>query len=512
MDHTLYVFLDARTMAVISLFSRRSCKNLADVLFDSTILLHAIHETSKIRTNIPMIRDSYWLDMPYTPTDPLSGDLDLDVVVIGGGVTGVTGALFLAEGGASVAVLERREVASGATGRNGGFMLAGTHEYYVEAVEELTDLYGADGRKMAREAWMIALENHDLMASLMKKYDIQCDYNRHGSYVLAMKQPDRGSDTDPLERIVQSFHLLQEDGFDVEYLDEDQLYAIKRSPLLSGALWNRFDGELHPVKYVRGLAAAASSLGVQFFENTTVTGVERCGSGTDGRSGKRKNGGLVVQTAGGRIRAQQVLLGMNAYTPQLDAGYERRIIPHRGQVFTTEPVSERLFNGVFYANDGWDFWRQLHDGSGEGGRLLYGGGRNHHIRAERGFHFLRRRGRSIRTYRGYKERPTRAVQKSNDRSFNSTFPHLATLGRSHRWGGVMGFSYDSSPFVGETKTPGVHIVAGFTGRGNAYATVAARMLSDRLLGRPSDVEHQFEMVKKVFDPMRGGIDAENRRR
>ena len=451
--------------------------------------------------NLPMIRDSYWLDMPYAPSEPLSGELDVDVVVVGGGVTGVTGALFLAEGGARVAVLERREIASGATGRNGGFMLAGTHEYYVEAVEELTDLYGANGRTMAREAWRIALENHDLMAGLMEKYEIQCDYYRHGSYVLAMKRPDRGSHADPLERIIRSYDLLQEDGFDVEYLAEDRLYDLKRSPQLAGALWNKFDGELHPVKYVRGLASAASGLGVRIFENTPVTSIERRGSG-----------GLLVHTPGGRIRTQHVLLGMNAYTPQLDARYERRIIPHRGQVFTTEPVSERLFNGVFYANDGWDFWRQLHDGPGEGGRLLFGGGRNHHIRAERGFHFLRRRGRAVRTYRGYKERPTRAVQRSNDRTFNGTFPHLAALGRTHRWGGVMGFSYDSSPFVGETETPGIHIVAGFTGRGNAYATVAARMVSDRLLGRPSAVEDEFDTVKKVFDPLRGGIGAESRRR
>ncbi|MCY3555818.1 MAG: FAD-dependent oxidoreductase [Gemmatimonadetes bacterium] len=450
-----------------------------------------------------MIRDSYWLDMPYTPSNPLSGDLDVDVVVIGGGVTGVTGALFLAEGGARVAVLERREIASGATGRNGGFMLAGTHEYYAEAVEELTDLYGPDGRRLAREAWTIALENHDLMAGLMKKYDIQCDYYRHGSYVIAMKRPDRGSHQNPLERIVQSYNLLQEDGFEVAYLDEEELYEIKRSPLLAGALRNKFDGELHPVKYVRGLAAAARGLGVLCFENTPVTGVER------------KDRRLHVHTPGGRIRTQHVLLGMNAYTPQLDARYERRIIPHRGQVFTTEPVSERLFNGVFYANDGWEFWRQLHDGPWEGGRLLFGGGRNHHIRAERGFHFLRRRsrpGQPVRTYRGYKERPTRAVQRTNDRAFNGAFPHLAALGRSHRWGGVMGFSYDSSPFVGETETPGVHIVAGFTGRGNAYATVAARMLSDRLLGKPATLERQFDTVKRVFDPLRGGIDAENRRR
>ena len=202
---------------------------------------------------------------------------------------------------------------------------------------------------------------------------------------------------------------------------------------------------------------------------------------------------------------------MNAYTPQLDAGYETRIIPNRGQVFTTEPVAGRLFNGVFYANDGWEYWRKLHDGPGAGGRLLFGGSRNHHAAAERGFHFLRRKDRIIRTYRGYKERPTKAVQTSNDIAFNRTFPNLAHLERTHRWGGVMGFSFDSSPFVGETDTPGVHVIAGFTGRGNAYATVAARMMADRLLGRPSDLAERFSGVCRVFDPKRNHHDLAHKR-
>ena len=382
---------------------------------------------------------------------------------------------------------------------------------YVEAVEELTNIYGDDGRKMAQEAWGIALENHNLMIRLMKKYGIECDYYRHGSYVVAMKNPDQVSHKEPLERIIQSYNMLQDDGFDVEYLDEAKLYELKRSPALAGGLWNRFDGELHPVKYVRGLARAANGLGVLLFENTPVTRIGKFQSHAGERKGKIKPGGLLVETPGGRIRTQHVMLGMNAYTPQLDPGYEQRIIPHRGQVFTTEPISERLFDGVFYANDGWDFWRQLHDGPGEGGRLLFGGGRNHHIRAERGFHFMKRKGRLINTYRGYKERATRTVQKSNDRAFNHMFPYLGPLRRSHRWGGVMGFSYDSSPFVGETGTPGVHIVAGFTGRGNAYATVAARMLCDQLLGSSSDATRQFEMVNKIFDPLRGGTEVKNRR-
>ncbi len=447
-----------------------------------------------------MIRDSYWLDMDYTPAEALAGDLEVDIVICGGGVTGMTGGLFLAEGGARVAVLERREVASGASGRNGGFMLAGTHEYYVEAVEELTEMYGTDGRRLAKEAWQAALENQTLMTGIMEKYGIQCDYYNHGSYIVAMKTPDAGSHPEPMSLITESYHLMQEDGFDVELIDEQALQDLKRSPMVSGAIWNKFDGELHPVKYVRGMAAAAKGLGAQIFENTPIIEI------------KRNQKGLIVHTPNGRIRTKHVLLGMNAYTPQLDESFEERIIPHRGQVFTTEPASERLFNGVFYANDGWEFWRQLHDGPGDGGRLLFGGGRNHHVKAEQGFHFLRRNKKLIKTYRGYKERPTRAVQRSNDIAFNRTFPHLADFKRSHRWGGVMGFSYDSSPFVGETETPGVFLIAGFSGRGNAYATIAARMLGDKLLGRPSDVEERFEMVRTVFDPMRGRDGVENRRR
>ncbi len=459
-----------------------------------------------------MIRDSYWLDTPYTASEPLNGYFDMDVVVCGGGVTGITSALFLAEEGARVAVLERREIASGATGRNGGFMLAGTHEYYDEAIEELTTIYGSDGRDMAKEAWQIALENHHLMVTLMEKYNIDCDYFRHGSYVVAMKNPDYGSYQNPIERITKSYHLLREDGFDVEFVNESKLYELKQSPTLAGALWNRFDGELNPVKYVRGLASAASKMGVLFFENTPVNKLEQSGTRKGPTKGIRKHNGLLVHTPKGRIKTQAILLGINAYTPQLDTRFEKRIIPHRGQIFTTAPISQRLFNGVFYANDGWDFWRQLHDGPDDGGRILFGGGRNHHIRAERGFHFLKRKGKAIRTYRGYKERPTRAVQNSNDISFNRTFPHLADLDRSHRWGGVMGFSYDSSPFIGETETPGIYVVAGFTGRGNAYATVAARMLSKQILEKPCTLDNKFEMVKKIFDPIRGKNEFQNRRR
>lgn len=332
-------------------------------------------------------------------------------------------------------------------------------------------MYGTDGRRLAKEAWQVALENHTLMTGIMKKYDIQCDYYNHGSYIVAMKNPDTGSHPEPMSLITESYHLMQEDGFDVDLIDEQTLQDLKRSPMVSGAIWNKFDGELHPVKYVRGMAAAAKGIGAQIFENTPIIEI------------KRNQKGLIVHTPNGRIRTKHVLLGMNAYTPQLDESFEERIIPHRGQVFTTEPASERLFNG----------------------------GRNHHVKAEQGFHFLRRNKKIIKTYRGYKERPTRAVQRSNDIAFNRIFPHLADLKRSHRWGGVMGFSYDSSPFVGETETPGVFLIAGFTGRGNAYATIAARMLGDKLLGRPSDVEERFEMVRTVFDPMRGRDGVENRR-
>ncbi|MBM3261905.1 MAG: FAD-binding oxidoreductase [candidate division Zixibacteria bacterium] len=439
----------------------------------------------------PTLRDSYWLDRPYTPAAPLEGEVDVDVAVSGGGITGVTAALFLAEAGARVAVFERREVATGASGRNGGFLLAGTHEYYVEAVEELTDRYGSEGRRYTAAAWHLALENHRLMTEIMTRYDIDCDYRRSGSYIVAMSRPDRGSHPRPVDRIAESYHLMREDGFDVAVLNREAIRDLLKSPIVEGALRNGFDGEIHPVKYVRGVAEAAKKQGAFVFEHTPILSITR-----DGLQ-------FLLRTAAGQVRADRVLLGMNAYTPQLDESYEKRIVPNRGQVFTTEPISERLFDGVFYANDGWEYWRQLHDGPNGGGRLLFGGSRNHHIPAERGYHFMRRNGRLIKTYRGYRERPTQAVQTSNDRAFDRTFPGLATLERTHRWGGVMGFSYDSSPFVGETDTPGIYVIAGFTGRGNAYATAAARLMTDRLVGRDGEMEERFTRVRSVFDARRG---------
>lgn len=75
----------------------------------------------------------------------------------------------------------------------------------------------------------------------------------------------------------------------------------------------------------------------------------------------------------------------------------------------------------------------------------------------------------------------------------------------------MGFSYDSSPFVKETDTPGIYIVAGFTGRGNAYATAAARIIADRLLGLPAELEERFARVLAVFNLKRGKDNVVNRR-
>ena len=176
----------------------------------------------------------------------------------------------------------------------------------------------------------------------MHRYGIASDYYNHGSYIVAMTKPDRGSHPNPMERIIESYHLLAEDGFEVGLIEKNAMQALLRSPAVAGALWNKFDGEIHPVKYVRGVADAARTCGALIYEGTPILEMTRA------------RNGLLLRTPAGQVRAERVLPGMNVYTPQLDESYEQRIIPNRGQVFTTEPVAERLFNGVFYANDGWD--------------------------------------------------------------------------------------------------------------------------------------------------------------
>ena len=273
--------------------------------------------------------ESFWLSEPAEPLARVDGGPRPDVAVIGAGVTGCSCALTLAEGGLRVRVHEARKVASGASGRNGGFALRGGAMSYAEARERL-------GREAAKAYWRLTERYVDRMEELAGDA-----LRRVGSLRLA--------DDGEIDDLRAEYEALREDGLDAEWLDElrpplDVLYR--------GAIRNPRDGSLQPARWVRRLAARAVAAGAEIVEESRVETLDE-------------------------LDADRIVIATDGYTSGLVPELDDAIRPVRGQVIATEPIGRMLFDCPHYARRGFDYWQQTPDT-----RLVLGGRRDTNLELE----------------------------------------------------------------------------------------------------------------------------------
>ena len=357
---------------------------------------------------------------------PLESDATADVAIVGAGIAGLSVAYALAASGARPIVLERDRVANAASGRNAGFILAGVAENFVAACRR----YGPD---VARRVWRVTLTERRLIAALVTRHNIRCDLAWLGSEQLA------GDDAE-WDDIQASARELTTKGARVR-LESERRAAIYEE-----------DGEMHPVRFVRGLADAAENIGARIHEDTSVTSVHADR----------------VTSPSGTVRAGAVVVCANAYSRHVLSGV--RIAPVRGQILATAPVAARVFPRPVYAHRGYRYWRQTHEG-----RVLVGGWRNTATDIEV----------------GEDATPTEPIQRHLD-----TFlaEHGVRAPVTHRWAGIMGFSHDALPYIGK-RADGIYMSAGFTGHGNAFAVVAGEIVASLIrTGSHPDAD--------IFDPQR----------
>ncbi|MDQ3065911.1 MAG: FAD-binding oxidoreductase [Actinomycetota bacterium] len=267
--------------------------------------------------------DSFWLSepAPVLPSRVLDGPADVEIV--GGGVTGISCALTLAGAGKRVRLHEARTIASGASGRNGGFALRGGAMAYDSARDWL-------GREIAADYWRLTEAYVDRMSELGGD---AC--RRTGSLRLA--------GDDECDELRNEYEALREDGFDAEWRAELPEALRGRFP---GALFHPADAVLQPARLVRRLAATAVEAGVEIREHDRVDDVDA-------------------------LEADTVVVATDGYPSGLLGPLEGLIIPTRGQMIATEPLAERLFPMPHYGRHGYDYWHQ--DGEG---RLIVGGFRD----------------------------------------------------------------------------------------------------------------------------------------
>lgn len=342
---------------------------------------------------------------------PLAADTTADVAIVGGGIAGIATAYFLARRGATSVVLEARGVAEAASGRNAGFLLAGVAENFVAASRR----YGSAN---ALRIWKLTERTRSLVRSLVAEHGIDCELRWNGSDQIA-------GDAAEWSEIAESARLLASRGVTVSVDDAARTARYHD------------DGEVHPVQWVRGLAAAAVGAGARIHEETRVTEVH------DG----------VVRTTRGTVTAGAVVLCTNAYTAHLA---DSRVRPVRGQMLATAPTRP-VFARPAYAKRGYQYWRQRADG-----RVLVGGWRDIAVREEI----------------GEDERPTENIQRHLEAFLAA---HGIDAPVTHRWAGTMGFSHDALPYVGRTG-PRLFVCGGFTGHGMAFGPVSAEMIATLVSG------------------------------
>jgi gamma-glutamylputrescine oxidase len=274
------------------------------------------------------VETPFWLtESSRLPTTGALGSVDVEIV--GAGITGCSAALALAELGLQVRIRDYRDVAEGASGRNGGFALRGGAARYDVARET----YGVDA---AQTLWRRTEAELDRIEELGGDA-----FRRVGSLRLAADDEER-------DEIRSEFEALAGDGFAVEWRDE---LPPALAPHFRAGMFHVPDGALQPARFVRRLAARAVDAGVELRR---------------GRVGSLDE-----------LEAEHVVIATDGSGRGLLSELDEAIWPARGQVVATEPLAERLFEYPHYARHGFDYWQQLPDN-----RIVLGGFRDFSIMSE----------------------------------------------------------------------------------------------------------------------------------
>ena len=419
----------------------------------------------------------FWLDGPVTPREPaLTGDIETDLLVVGGGFCGLWTALQAKERepARDVVLIEARRIAWAASGRNGGFLEASlTHG------EENGERHFAD--ELA-EIEVLAEENFREIRETLERYGIDAEYEDDGVLTVATEphQVDAlreaaaaGSGTGPGSVGAGSAEAgadaagaagvadaASEPASDAVFLEGDALAAYIDSPAARAGLFQSAGEALvHPAKLARGLKEACLALGVRIYESTPATGLKP----------SRTDAAVIVSTPAGSIRARRVALATNGF-PSLLKRTELLTIPVYDYVLVTEPLTtEQLASigwtgrhGITDSSRQFHYYRKTADD-----RILWGG-----------YDAVYHRGGRIR--REYDQRPE-TFERLADHFF-TTFPQLRGTRFTHAWGGMIDMSTRFVAFQGVALGGRVAYSAGYTGLGVGATRFGAAVMLDLLAG------------------------------
>lgn len=395
--------------------------------------------------------DSYYVATanPMAEHPKLAGSVYADVCVIGGGFTGVSAALHLAERGYDVVLLEAARIGAGASGRNGGQVASG-HRLTASALEK------AFGIGRARLLWQLAEEAKATVRERIARHAIACDLKPGG--LIAAHRPRHAR---RLERTAE--HLAEAYDYPhARYVGRAELAEMLATRRYVGGLLDAGACHLHPLNYVRGLADAAVAARARIFEHSRVLGIQAARP-------------PVVTTAQGRVEARFVVLAMNGHLGTLVPRLAGWIMPINNFIIATAPLGAAaaralIRNDVAVSDTKFvvNYFRLTADH-----RLLFGGGETYGPRFPediKGFvrhHMLR------------------------------VFPQLADLRIDYGWGGTLAITRSRLPHFARLG-PEVFVAHGYSGQGVALATLAGKLIAEAIAGTAERFDLMADLHLRPF--------------
>ncbi|MFM0071718.1 FAD-binding oxidoreductase [Paraburkholderia sediminicola] len=375
----------------------------------------------------------------------LDASVSADVCVIGGGLTGLSTALNLAERGYSVVLLEASKIGWGASGRNGGQLIAG----YSCDIDTFSSFMPEED---VRRVWAMGLESVELVKERVAKHQIDCDLTL--GYLTAANKPRH---VDALRAWQEAAELrFGYQGY--RYVERDEMRQVVVSDRYLGGLHHDGSGHLHPLNYTLGLARAARDAGVSIHEDTSAHAI-----------GKTAQGHRVA-SARGQVDARYVVLAGNAYLGRLAPALARKIMPVATYLIATEPLGDARASdtmptdaAISDCNAALDYFRLTKDR-----RMLWGG----------------KASSSTRT--------PRELAAAMRRDMLKTFPQLADAKIDYAWGGFVDATMNRAPHFGRLE-PTVYFAQGFSGHGVNVTGLAGRLIAEAIDAQAA----RFDLFGKI---------------
>lgn len=380
---------------------------------------------------------------PLDPFASAAGTMSCDVCVVGGGYSGLSAALHLAQAGYDVVLLDAQRVGFGASGRNGGQV--GTGQRIGQ-----DDLERIVGKDQAHTLWNLSLESMALVRDLIAKHSLDCGWS------------DGIIEADHRAKNVPHSHdyaekLRTEYNYDlIRPVDRDEMRELVGSQAYHGGTLDMGGGHIHPLRFALGLARACRDAGVRIFEQSKVVEVTP---------------NAVVKTDTAQITARHVILGCNGYLGALQSGVAQRVMPINNFIAATEPLDDpRAFirdnHAVADSKFVINYFRLSEDN-----RMLFGGGESY------GYTFPRDIAATVR-------KPMLEI-----------FPQLKDARIDYAWGGTLGITMNRMPHFARVSDK-VLSISGYSGHGVAMATLAGKLAAQAVGGQAE----KFDVFSTVPTP------------